>query len=55
MSLIYKMDGRDRPLAAPNLRFSEQTREPILEKIRGVRRPTKSGSEERPPPLIISE
>jgi hypothetical protein len=29
----------------------EQTSEPVLEKVRGVRRPTKSGLEERPLPI----
>ena len=45
-----QIDARATPFAARNLRFSEQTRELILGKVRGVRRPTKSGTKERPLP-----
>ncbi len=45
-----QIDARERPAASENSRISEQTLKPILQKVRGVRRPRKSGSEERPLP-----
>jgi len=45
-----QIDARETPFAAANLRFSEETRMPLREIVRGVRRPTESGSEERPLP-----
>jgi hypothetical protein len=45
-----QVDARERPLPAENSRNSEQTRIRILEIVRGVRRPSKSGLEERPLP-----
>src|SRR2546425_12685480 len=50
-----QIDARARRSAAENSRFSEQTRKPVLEKVRGVRRPKKSGSEERPSPTLCGD
>src|SRR5438093_9175403 len=39
-----QIDARERPAAAENSRISEQTLKPTRKKVRGVRRPRKSGS-----------
>src|SRR5207302_9479236 len=53
-SADLQIDARQRPFAADNSRFSEETRVLPREIVRGVRRPRKSGSEERLLPSLIS-
>jgi len=45
-----QIDACERPLAAHESQVSEETHMPLREIVKGVRRPTKSGSEERPLP-----
>ncbi len=49
-----QIDSRARWFATEDLRFSKETRKSCDRKVRGVRRPRKSGSEERPLPSLVN-
>ena len=51
IAMAKRHSPRSFAISQSSVRISEQTLETILRKVRGVRRPRKSGTEERPLPL----